>query len=91
MSVDLIIVGAWCLAAATLIGWLLYRTDRWAQGRLDEHVDTALAMANARARHPAMRAKVAATPARPERQCATCGGGVAFGPISEHLCQRGLW
>ncbi len=85
MSSELIIVGGWCLAAATLIGWLLYRTDRWAQGRLDEHVDTALAMANARDRHPAMRAQVT------ERQCATCGGGVAFGPISEHICQRGLW
>ena len=90
MSADLIIVGGWCLAAATLIGWLLYRTDRWAQGRLDEHVDTALAMANARDRHPTMRAKVAATPARPVRQCATCGGGVPFGPIREHIC-GGLW
>ena len=79
MSADLIIVGGWCLAAATLIGWLLYRTDRWAQGRLDEHVDTALAMANARDRHPATIAAAA-------RACPSCRTPVPFGPITEHVC-----
>lgn len=86
--IDAIIIGLGCLTAATGIGWLLWKTDRWAQHRLDEHVDTALAMVEARERHPATVAPRLTVPAA--RSCPICHTPVPFGPVTEHIC-GGMW
>lgn len=75
----LLIVGC-CFTAAGLIGWLLLIVDRHANQTLDTHVDTALAMADARERHPATIAAAAA------RACPSCRVPVPFGPMTEHVC-----
>lgn len=83
------LIGVWCLAAATLVGYLLHRVDRWAKRSVDTHVDEALALGNARERHPATRAPQL-TPPAPTRTCPTCHAPVPFGPIAEHYCRGGV-
>ncbi len=83
------LIGIWCVIAAVAIGWLLFMEHR-ATRSLDTHVDTALAMANARERHPATRAQ-----RDPDAiglfstTCPTCQLSYGFGPAREHICPQG--
>ena len=49
-----LIVAAWAMAGALLIGWALFRLDKWAGRRMDE-VDAWVELHEARRRHPATR------------------------------------
>lgn len=79
------LIGVWCLTAAGVIGWLLWRLHRAGQASLDRHIETALAMA--RDRHPATRAQRLGRVVVPGRVCATCDATVV-GPMVEHICGR---
>lgn len=88
MTTETILIGVWCLAAATVLGWLLHRLDKWSEQSIDSHVDEALALANARGRHPATRAPQL-TPPPPPAVCPTCHAPIAYGPTVEHICGGG--
>ncbi len=67
-------IDIWCLTAAIVIGWLLWRLHRAGQASLD--------------RHPATRAQRLGRVVVPGRVCATCSAPVV-GPMVEHICRPG--
>ena len=86
ISIGAAIVGVFALLGATGVGWVLFRLDKWASGRMDE-IDDWLELHDAvqaedRARHPAVRARVMTMG---DIYCPQCRSTFA-GPRAEHLC-----
>lgn len=75
-----LIVAVWAMAGALLIGWALFRLDKWAGRRMDE-VDAWVELHEARRRHPATRT------AGDRYVCQVCAE-YTVGHPGEHICKR---